>query len=509
MAASPSRAAATPSGGEVDPGPSRAVALAGGAWVVAAAVMLLLLALASAYGFHRDELYFIVAGRHPAFGYVDQPPFTPLVSAAAVALLGLSPLAVRILPAIVMGAITLLAADMTRGFGGSRRAQVLAAVTVALSGLLAAGHLDSTATFDLLAWALTLWLLVGLLRRPDRSRWLAVGLVAGLGLENKDTILILAAGLAAGLLIARRWDVLRSRWAWLAGLVALLLWLPNLVWQASNDFPQLAMARALAGGAADNRANLLPELLLLAGPLLFPVSMAGLAWLLRSPGSQPWRALGWAFLAVLAIVVVSGGKSYYAVGFYPALMAAGAIVLDGWLGRGRRRLRATAFGAAAALSGLVAGVLVLPLVPVSSLGSSPIPGIYKESAEQVGWPELVATVARVAGELPAGDRARAVILTANYGEAGALELLGAGDSLPPVYSGHNAYWGWGPPPADRTVTILVGLEPPPPMFEGCRLAATIDNGLGVANQEQGAPVEVCSGMSEPWAVAWPGLRHYD
>ena len=166
--------------------------------LVAGLMVVVLLAVSGAYGFHRDELYFIVAGRHPAFGYPDQPPLTPLLSAASVALLGLSPTAVRVLPALAMGLVVVLTALMARDLGGSRRAQLLAAVTVALSGYLAAGHFDATATYDLLFGAVILWLLLKLLGGGDRRLWLAVGATAGIGLENKDTLLLLLLGLAVG-----------------------------------------------------------------------------------------------------------------------------------------------------------------------------------------------------------------------------------------------------------------------------------------------------------------------
>jgi len=489
-------------------GDPRGLAVAG---AVAIGVVLLLLAVAGQYGFHRDELYFIVAGQHPALGYPDQPPFTPLVTAAAVEVLGLSPVSIRILPALVVGAIIVLAAVITRELGGSPRAQALAAVVSGVGGLLAAGHPGNTATFDLLAWTLTLWLVVRLLAGADPRGWLLVGLIAGIGLENKHTVLFLGFGLAVGLLLARRWEVVRSPWPWLAVALAVLLWAPNLLWQAQHDFPQLQMAAHISGSADENRANLVPELLLIMGAFVFPVALAGAWRLLRSPAARPWRSIGWGAIAVLVLVVVIGAKSYYAAGFIPLLVAAGAISLDGWLGRGgpaSRRLRLGVTALALTATGAVSVLLVLPVVPVESLAGTPIPDIYGESAEQVGWPELVATVTGVVDQLPPDQRARAAIMTVSYGEASALVLLG--DDLPPVVSGHNGYWDWGPPPDDRTVAVLVGWWSPADLsgrFGSCRTAARIDNGVGVPNEEQGAPVQVCSTMSRPWSVLWPDLRH--
>ena len=194
---------------------------------IAGAMLVALLVMAPAYGFHRDELYFIVAGRHPALGYDDQPPLTPLLSAAAVAVFGLEPWALRILPALSVAVVAVLAAATARELGGRSRSQVLAALVVAVSGYLAAGHLGVTATYDLLAWAAVLWLASRILAGGDPRLWLAVGAVAGLGLWNKHLVLFLGFGLAVGLLVHRR-DQLRTPWPWAGGLLALVIWLPNL-----------------------------------------------------------------------------------------------------------------------------------------------------------------------------------------------------------------------------------------------------------------------------------------
>jgi len=216
----------------------------------------------------------------------------------------------------------------------------------------------------------------------------------------------------------------------------------------------------------------------------------------------------WAMLAVLAVIVVTGGKGYYLAGFVAPLVAAGAIVTDGWIGRGRGWLRAGIFAVAATATLVVSSLLVLPIVPVASLASTPIPDIYAESAEQVGWPKLVATVEGVVEGLTPEERAAAVIVTSNYGEAGALEILGS--DLPPVHSGHNAYWDWGPPPDDRTVAILLTWSDPNSWDVGpgpCRRVAEIDNGVGIENEEQSAGVWVCPAVAVPWSTSWDAYRH--
>lgn len=475
--------------------------------LTAALMAAALLALSGQYGFHGDEMYYVVAGQHPAFGYVDQPPLTPLLSAASVALLGVSPTAVRVLPTVEMALCVILVALIARDLGGSRRAQFLAAVTASLSVYLASAHLDTTTDPDLLAWALILWLVVRLLAGGDRRLWLGVGLVAGIALENKDTVLFLGAGLAVGLALSRRWDVVRSPWAWSAIGIALLLWLPNLAWQAANGWPQLTMARAISAYAADNRASFVPTLWLFPGPVLFPVSVAGLGWVLVAKAAAKWRAIGIGALLAIVLVWITGGKAYYAIGSVGVFMAAGGIVLDRWLARGHTRLKVAGFATAAALSGLLIALLALPILPVETYAKTSLPAAVPDVANTVGWPQFVATVEGVVSGLPPEQRAHAVILTNDYSEASPLILMGTG--LPPVYSGHNSYWSWGPPADGLTVVIHVGDWRPADYgsyFTGCRDAARIDNGLGLTNSEQGEAVSVCTGLTAPWSVLWPRLR---
>lgn len=474
---------------------------------IAGLTVVVLLLFSGGYGFHRDELYFIVAGRHPDWGYVDQPPLTPILSAAAVAILGLSPTAIRILPALVVGASILLTAAMARDMGGDQRARWVAALAVALSGLLLAGHLASTATYELLAVAVITWLVVRILRGDDVRLWIAVGLVGGLALLNKYTIGLTVVALVAGILIARRWSILRSRWPWLGAAVALVVAAPGLAWQATHGFPQLEMARHIAAAVGDaERTQLLPLQLVLAGPLLWPVVIVGLWWLLRAPDARPWRALAWAYAVALALTYWQGGKAYYVAGFIPVLFAAGSVPVAAWLSRGRLALRRTVFAAAAVASGAAMVVVALPVLPPPLFASSGINDVNKESGEQIGWPELVAQVQDVTARLTPDERAHAVIITASYGEAGALELLGR--DHPPVFSGQNSYWDFGRPAEGTRVVVVVGRARTSGLSD-CRSEGRVDNGIGLRNEEQGVPIQVCRGMPGSWAEVWPAYRHLD
>ncbi|HEY3187899.1 MAG TPA: hypothetical protein VGJ70_10515, partial [Solirubrobacteraceae bacterium] len=238
-----------------------------------------------------------------------------------------------------------------------------------------------------------------------------------------------------------------------------------------------------------------------------PVSAAGLAWVLVARDARPWRALGIAALVALGLALVTGGKAYYALGTAPLFMAAGAVLLDRWLARGHAVIKGAAFLVAAVLSGLAIALLTLPVLPLAQFATSGLPAAVPDTANQVGWPAFVATVEQVVASLPPDQRAHAVILANDYSEASPLVLMGSG--LPPVYSGHNAYWSWGPPPDDRTVVVHVGDWRPADFadyFTGCRDVAHIDNGAGIENGEQGTAVTVCTGLVRPWSAIWPELR---
>jgi hypothetical protein len=470
---------------------------------VAAAELALLVALGNRYGYHRDELYFIRAAKHPAFGYDDQPPLTPLLGWVSSTLFGDTPRGLRVVSALAAAVSVLLVALIARELGARARGQLVAAGTMAATGgVMAIGHLLSTATFDVLGWLVVLWLVTRLLGGADEREWLLVGLAAGIGLENKHVILLLLASLALGFALSGRLGEIGSRWLWTGAALAFAIWLPNLVWQATHGWPQLELAGKIADeDPVANRVALVPFQVLLIGPPLAPIAVAGLVWLLRN---QRFRALGRAFLALLALCLVIGAKPYYASAFAVALLGAGAVPVERWLERSRRR--GALLAAAAALSAAVAAFLVLPLVPASDVHATPIPAVNEDAIESIGWPRFVRTVSNVWHTLPR----RAVIFTGNYGEASAIDRFGPDLGLPRAYSGHNSFARWGIPPASAGPVVVVGIDWKPYLdarFSGCRRAARIDNGVDLDNEEQGGPVWVCRGPRRPWAELWPGLRH--
>jgi hypothetical protein len=472
---------------------------------VAGAVVLVLAIFAGGYGYHRDELYFLAAGDHLAWGYADQGPLTPLLAHVMDGIAPGSLTVLRLPSALMAGATVVVSGLIAFEVGATRRAQLIAAsCTAVASVLLVVGHLLSTSTFDLLAWSLVTWLAAQVIRTGDQRLWAVAGIVAGLALLNKPLIAFLLVALGVGIIVAGPLRVLRSGWLWAGLLVAALLWSPWLIWQAQHGWPQLDVSSSIAaGGSASSQPRwaLLPFQFLLVSPVLAPVWIAGLVALLRREPLRPYRlfAVAWVFL-VLAFLV-TGGKPYYLAGMFPVLLAAGAIETDAWLERGVPRRREVLLWAGVVLSGLVSTVIALPLLPAKDSG--PVIATNGDVGETIGWPEFARTVSRVYQHAGSG----AVIFTSNYGEAGAIDRYGHELGLPSAYSGHNAFGYWGPPPDRRGPVITVGLEGADlSPFRNCHVAARIDNSAGVDNDERGAPVDQCSGTRGPWSRIWHDLR---
>ncbi len=477
---------------------------------ISVALALVLLSTANRYGFHRDELYFIEAGRHLAWGYVDQPPLTPLLGRLSQATFGSSPRALRV-PSVLAGMIVVLViASLAKHLGGTPRARILAAVCTAVAAVvLAVTHILSTTTFDLLAWVLVLWLVTRILQGADPRLWIAVGGVAGIGLLNKHLVLFLVISLAIGIVLGRRVDVLRSWWLVAGVALALVIWSPNLVWQATHGWPQLDMARAIADSdGAENRATLVPLQLLLLGPLLLPIWGSGLWWLARSSEARRLRPLAWTYPVLLVAVFVGAGKSYYVAPVLLVYLAAGCVVVDRWM---KTSGRVMAVGALVAVSAVTSAIITLPLLPVRDVGDSPVAALNEDALETIGWPQLIDEVAAVVRALPPAQQQTAILFASNYGEAGAIDHLGRAVGLPRAYSGHNSYSDWGIPPDGAGPVVVIGYTQRGYVdahWTGCEEAGRVDNGLGVDNEEQGAPIWVCAGPARPWAEMWDDLTHY-
>ena len=501
-----------PPAGAVALGPfDRRVIAAGG--IVFAALM----ALSARYGFDRDELYLLDCARHLQASYVDQPVLAPLLAWVSLHLFGVSLPGLRVWPALAAWATVVVAGLTAREFGGTRRAQLLAAAGTAMAPwLLASDHLANTTPCELLAWAGLALVVVRIGRTGDCRWWLAGGLVAGLGVADDHSEAFLAVAVVIGALISGGGRMIWNRWFAAGAVIMLAFEVPDLWWQAQHGWATIAMTRALNqenGGLAQSGHWVLQQVGLAA--LTLPgVSVIGLWFLCRS--RRPlWRALAWAYgLLFVLFAVTAGAKGYYLAAAYVYLVAAGAVGIDGWLRARSARLRNLVL-----VTGVLTAVtlpLALPVLPLAGLGQI-FAKANPATLETTGWPRLVRTVDAVWTSLPPAQRASAVIFTNDYGEAGAINEIGRGTGLPTAVSSQNSEWWWGP--GNPHATTIVAVAPGPVdvtgfgaylgrFFAHVRVAATLSSPYGLPSQERGGHVYICTGPRRPWGQIWPRLRQY-
>jgi 4-amino-4-deoxy-L-arabinose transferase-like glycosyltransferase len=471
------------------------------------------------YGFHRDELAMLDDARRLAWGYVAYPPLTPFVTRIAFDLFGPSLPGLR-LPSVLAQAVIMVLAGLTaRALGGRRAAQMLAAVAVAAAPLsLVQATMFQYVSFDYLWWVLTAYLVIRLLKSDDPRWWLGIGVTVGLGLMTKYTMAYLVAGLVVGVLLTRARRYLRTPWPWAAAGIALLLVLPNLVWQAQHDFISLTFltsihARDIAIGRT--AGFLTDQLIAPANPFTIPLWIAGLYFYLLAPAGRRYRALGWMWVIPFGLFLVTQGRGYYLAPAYPMLLAAGSVLWEDWVARlssGWSRVVRWGTWIAVVAGGVTVGAMLLPIAPINSGWWNISSSMNENLAEEIGWPDLVQTVAGIYNELPEAERAHAGILAANYGEAGAIDLYGPAYGLPPAISVVNSYWlrGYGDPPPETLVLVGVPEDIVQTAFRDCEPAGRVTNPYGVPNEEStGYPViYVCHGLRQPWPDFWAQMRYF-
>ncbi len=467
-------------------------------WVAlfAALKLAVTLSVANRYGWHGDELYFVAASRHLDLGYVDFPPIVPLIAAADQALAPGSLVAFR-LPAAVAGlAVLVLAALIARELGASTRAQAWAALAVLLSPVfLGSNALFHTASFDQLAWAVTLLLFARVLRTGARRLWLFIGLAVGIGLETKLTMAALPAAMLLGLLASNRRSMLLSPWPWIGAAVAFVVLLPNLAWMATHDWISVQYVLSHRGHTDGPFAYWWQQVLVFFNVVFVVPAAAGLVTLHRDARFRP---LVYASIAVLLIFLATGGKSYYAAPIYPVLYAAAAMWLDRLL---TTRLRVAAFMTPSVAVGLFLALAVLPIAPTPS-------GLF---ADEVGWPDLAQQTASAYDSIPVDQRANTMVLAHYYQEAAAIDFYGPALGLPNAVSPHLTYWYWAPPRMNPTTVVMINftLDEGNQLFDTCRRVGTVTNSVDVHNNDYGAPIIVCSGPQKPLWQVWRSLQTLD
>jgi hypothetical protein len=478
--------------------------------LIAAVVGVVLLVFSGRYGYHRDELYFIACGHHLAWGYPDQPSLVPLIARVMTAIDPRSLVVLRLPSDVAAAGTVFLTGVIARELGAGRSGQLVAAGSMAISSLLlGSGHLLSTETFTLTAFAALLALSLHIIRTGRNTLWPAVGVVTGVALMTNDLPVFLALALGFGVLVAGPRKVLLSPWLWLGVVIAVAIWSPYLLWQAHHHFPELKIAKSIAAGDSGTSAprwQIPIQQLYLASPALVPLWIAGLVSLLRAHKHRWTRSFGIAYLVLLAIVIATGGKPYYLANMFPLLLAAGAQPSVDWM---RRHLRwRIVWWAFAGVGVVIVALITLPIEPVGNVHNTNIVAVNYDAGETIGWPAYVSEIAAAYRNLPPNPRT--VILAENYGEAGAIERYGAGSHLPQVYAVQNAFWLWGPPPAAATTALALGYSRRQldGTFIHVQPVGKLNNHVDVDNDEQGTELYACSGLREPWIKRWLQLRDY-
>ncbi len=451
---------------QADSLPRLAVAVA----IVLVAIKLALHAFTSLhhYGYFRDELYYLDMARHLDWGYVDAAPLIAVYARLAL-LMGGSLAALRIIPALAGAGTIVLAILIARELGGSRYAQFLAGLAILLCpGRLATDSLMTMNAVEPLLWMGCALVLARILRTGDSRLWIWFGLLAGLGLENKHSTLFFGFAVTVALLLSEQRREFLKPWIWIAGAIAVAIFLPNLIWQIRHHFPtleDLENVRRQGKNVVLGPVAFTWQQIVSLHPVLFPVWLAGLIYFLRE---RRWRVLGFTFLVFFATMELAHAKDYYLFPIYPMMFAGGAVAFEHWL---RDRAAWTRVAIAAAIL-----LLTLPAVPLATwmlppqgylaythaLGfkagkaevhhEGPLP---QPMGDQFGWEELTRDVAQIYDSLPPAERAQTGIFAVNYGEAGALHLFGPKYGLPSAFSDHQNHYYWGPPQQTYLTLILL------------------------------------------------------
>jgi 4-amino-4-deoxy-L-arabinose transferase-like glycosyltransferase len=498
--------------------------------LVALAVLKLVIHLltSSNYGYFRDEFYYIAASKHLAFGYVDFPPFIALLTAFVRLTLGDSLLALHFFPALAGSAVILLTGLMARQLGADSFGQVLAA----LAALVAPQYLGMNAlltmdSFDLLVWAASLYVLILILKYDRPKLWLVFGLVMGIGLTMKVTLLYFGIALVVGLALTPNRRYFRSPYLYLGGLIALTFLLPYVIWNAANGWPTIEFWRNYGNKVfeASPLVFLLQQIAIMH-PISLPLWLSGLVFLFTQKGKQ-YRLFGWMYLVLFLIFMLQHAKNYFLAPFYPLLFASGTIAMQqfansrGWHWLGWLQRNYIPF---LVIGGALLAPLTIPMLPLNTLvayvramGGTNIKsensdtGILPQNfADRFGWEELAATMSDVYHSLPVEDQPRACIFTSNYGEAGALQFYSSRYDLPPVISGHNNYYLWGPGTCTGEVVLYLGRATIDDLKQGftdvqqvavnkCQYCMPYENDL---------PIFLCRGIKMPIEQTWPQTKFF-
>jgi len=462
---------------------------------IAAGVLALHLVLSGRYGFHHDELYLLAAGRHPALGYVDQPPLTALIARGLTAVAGEHLWPLRVLAGAAHAVLVVVVAGIAAGLGGARRAVVLAALAAAVTpAFVEAGSRWGPLSLALVWWSAAVLGVVMVLGGRDPRWWLAVGVMLGLGLETTRVGGLVAIGLVAGLVVVREARPhLRGGWFWAGMATAVAAWLPNVVWQAQHGWPLADDGHAGAWAGGDGPAGFVVRQLVMAGPAGLVLAAAGLVWAWRHP---PWRALVVAVAVLGAALALLGTAAAELVPAYVVALPAGAVAAEAWAARDLHRWRQAVGGVVA--SGVVLLPATAPVTSVRTYGDLYHEDIHAALGEEIGWPDTVGLIARVYEILPPEEREDARVVTARAGEAGAIDLYGPSRGMPrgtalSADAGASAWWPDGEP-AGTVIFLDYSRQDLAPYCDAMGPIAIVGNSANLVNDGFGATISMCRTM---------------
>jgi len=491
-------------------------------------VVLLFLALASVavhtatngqYGFHRDELQTLDDARHMDWGFVAYPPITPAIGRLELTLFGTSLVGFRFFAAVAVSAAMVLAGLIAKELGGGRREQVLAAVATCVAPVaLAQGAVFQYVSFDYLWGVLATYFLVRLCKSGDPRWWLAIGLVLGLGMETRYTAGFLTLGIVGGVLLSDARRYLLNKWLWLGVGIAVLLFVPNVVWQAQHHFISLDFLKHLHERdvrQGRNKGFLFGQILLCVSVVTVPLAGWGLWFLSAREQGKRYALVAWTVMLTFLLFWIAKARFYYTAPIYPVLLAAGSVAFGNWMNAAKSgtaklvsRLRWTLI----VLNGAVMAVFVMPIAPFGGAAWRVTSKMHDQFREQIGWPDLAEHVAQIYNSLPAEERAKTGILTGNYGEGGALNLYGPSKGLPFAMAGTNSFWYRGYDPREPQTVIVVGfdLDEAQGDFASCVVAGKNTNQFGVENEESRDHPDIllCRGLKESWPKFWANFQRY-
>jgi 4-amino-4-deoxy-L-arabinose transferase-like glycosyltransferase len=479
------------------------------------------------YGYFVDELYYLACSKHLSWGYVDQPPLIAGITWVVRKVLGDSLRAIRFLPALAGAAEIALTALLARELGGRRFAQGFAAVAALVApGILIIDGLLTMNAFEPLFWMSCAYLLIRLMKTGNQKLWIWFGVVAGIGLENKYSMLIFGAGGVLGLLLTRQRRLLASRWLWVGGAIAFLIFLPNLLWNIHYHFPFLELQANIRHSGRDVSLGSLKffgEEFLTMHPLTLPVWLGGLWFFFFTKGGKPFRALGWAWVFTALIIVTMNPRVYYLYPAFPLVFAAGGVMWESWLAPPKRQWVKPFYLAVLVVTGAILSPLSVPILSpetyiaytkalhletprIENHQLGPLPQLY---ADQFGWEEMTATVARVYNNLPPEIRAKTAVLGQNYGQAGAIDFFGPKYGLPPAISGHQSYFLWGPRNyTGESVIVMDGQQQDlQRLFTSVQKVASVYHPYSMPYEH--FDIFYCRGLKEPLKQLWPRVKNWD